>query len=119
MKMTTDERFDRLDASMERLQQYLAEFKGDVARLSQYMAEFKGDVARLSQYVAEFKSETTRRFDLVENRMDVLTATVHSIDLRLPPLSKAILDFGTVASRLMRDQGLLKDQVSKLIDPAA
>jgi prefoldin subunit 5 len=89
--MSTDERFDQLDASI-------------------------GD---LKQYLMAMRTEMINRLDIVENRLDALNNTVHSIDLRLPALSKAITDFGSVATRLTRDHAALEAKVSKLIDPAA
>jgi 3-dehydroquinate dehydratase len=89
--MSTDERFDRIDASI-------------------------GD---LKQYLIAMRTETINRLDIIENRLDTLTNTVHSIDLRLPALSKAIADFGSVATRLTRDHAALEAKVSKLVDPAA
>ena len=74
--MTVDERFDRLDES----------------------------VSRLSRYVTEMREESTHRFDVIDQRLDILSATVASLDSRFPPLTKAILDFGTLAGRLTREQ---------------
>jgi hypothetical protein len=74
---------------------------------------------RIDQYLQEMRAEVVNRLDIIENRLDTLNSTVHSIDLRLPALSKAITDFGSVATRLTRDHAALEAKVSKLIDPAA
>jgi len=96
--MTADERFDRIDDT----------------------------IARLTRYMLEFREETARRLDVIDQRLDFLSHAVVNLDGRLPPLNKAILDFGSVAAQLTKDhaetaarQSRLEDQVSKHIDPAA
>jgi len=110
--MTLDERFDRLDGSIERL---------------------CGMHGTLTQYVLDFRQETASRLQTIESRLDVLASTLASLDSRQPALTKAILDFGSLATQLQREQAKLKDGaadlvtrvakieeiVSKLIDPAA
>jgi SMC interacting uncharacterized protein involved in chromosome segregation len=68
--MTTDERFDRIDRSIE----------------------------ALTNYVLDLRQEAASRFQTIENRLDILSSTVANIDSRLPALTKAILDFGSLAT---------------------
>jgi len=103
--MTQDERFDRIDDSNE----------------------------RLTRYVLELRDETAHRLDVIDHRLDMISATVASLDSRLPPLTKAILDSGSLAAQLAREQSRekalaadlaarldrLEEKLSKLIDPAA
>jgi ABC-type transporter Mla subunit MlaD len=103
--MTPDERFDRLEGAIE----------------------------RLTRYVLDFRQETAARLPTIENRLDVLSSTLASLDARQPALTKAILDFGSLATQLQREQSRLNDTVtdvstrvakleeivSTLIDPAA
>ena len=110
--MTTEERFDRLDGAIERL--------SDLHRT-------------LTEYVLDFRQETATRLQAIDNRLDVLASTLASLDARQPALTKAILDFGSLATQLQREQSRLKDTVTdvstrvakleeivpKLIDPAA
>src|ERR1700691_2604938 len=117
--MTSEERFDRIDANIE--------------RLSESVGEIRDNLARLTQYVLDFREEAARHFEVIDNRLEVLTATVANIDLRFQPLTKAILDFGKVSTQLTNDQfgnkhaiaelgirmGHLEDKVSKAIQPAA
>jgi hypothetical protein len=60
--MTTDERFDRLDRSVE----------------------------TLTRYVLDLRQETAARLQTIENRLDMLASTVANIDSRLPALTKAL-----------------------------
>ena len=103
--MTADERFDRVDSAIE----------------------------RLTQYILDFRQETATRLQAIDNRLDVLASTLASRDARQPALTKAILDFGSLAAQLLREQAGLKDAVTdvstrvakleeivpKLVDPAA
>jgi flagellar capping protein FliD len=92
--MTTDERLDRIELSIENL-----------ARSTE----------SLTRYVLDFRTETINRFQMIDTRLDVLSATVASLDSRMAPLTKAILDFGAVANRLQVEQSRL----AKLVEPAA
>ena len=110
--MTNEERFDRIDANIERLAE---------------------SVAHLTQYVLDFREETARHFEMVDNRLDVIAANLSNIDGRFPFVTKAILDFGKVSTQLTNDQARnknangeltarmerLEEKVSKLINPAA
>ncbi len=69
--MTQDERFDRIDANMERMWAYIQDFRG----------------------------EAVSRLTVIENRLDGLGATVANIDARFPALTKSMLDAGAFATR--------------------
>jgi DNA repair ATPase RecN len=87
----------------------------------------------LTSHILDFRTEAIRRFESIEQRLDLMTSAVHSIDVRLPSLNKAISDFGATATQVIREQWKAKDlttdladrltrleeQVSKLIKPAA
>src|ERR1700691_2865555 len=110
--MSHEERFDRINASI---------------------AHIDASIERLTQYVLDFREETARHFEVIDNRLDVLTAIVANIEARYPAFNKAILDFGKLATHLTNDQARNKNgatelasrmaqfeqQVSKLIHPAA
>jgi len=110
--MTADERFDRVDASIERL--------SDQQRT-------------LTEYVLDLRKETANRLQAIDNRLDVLASTLASLDARQPALTKAILHFGSLAAKPLREQAGLKDSaadvstrvakledvVPKPVDPAA
>jgi hypothetical protein len=89
--MTTDERLDELTRSMKAIEGYLL----------------------------QFRAEVTERLQIIENRLDTISSVMMSLDSRLQPITKAVLDFGSVATRLTRDHARLEEKVSKLVDPAA
>jgi hypothetical protein len=93
--MTHEERFDRIDASLERLD----------ARLEASVARIDANIERLTQYVLEFREETARRFELIDSRLDSLNATVSSIDLRLPGLTKFL-----TSARLPRNSPTIRPE---------
>jgi uncharacterized coiled-coil protein SlyX len=67
--MTTDERLDRIDATLSGL--------GHA-------------IQGINSYLLEFRTEMIQRFDQLETRLEMVEATVHSVDARLPALTKAI-----------------------------
>jgi prefoldin subunit 5 len=103
--MTTDERLERIEQSIENL-----------ARTTENLARStESNFQNLTRYVLELRTETTGRLEIIENRLEVLAATFSSLDSRLVPLTKAILEFGVIATRLQREQ----TRIAKLVDPAA
>jgi hypothetical protein len=56
----------------------------------------------LQEYVLSSRSEMVTSFQLIEQRLTRLEAVMSTIDLRLPPLTRAITDFGQVASSFQR-----------------
>jgi len=124
--MTVDERFDRIDANIERLSERL---EASIARLER----LEDSMARLTQYVLDFREETASRLEIIENRLDVLAANLNNIEARFPAVTKAILDFGKHTTQLTNEQARnkninaelaarmdsLEEKVSKLIHPAA
>lgn len=110
--MPPGERFDRLDGAIGRL---------------------CGPHATLTQCVLDLSQETAARLQTIDHRLDILSSTLASLGSSHPALTKAILDFGSLAAQLQREQARLKDAVTdvstrvakleeivpKLIDPAA
>jgi len=73
--MTHDERLDRIDTSIE----------------------------KLSQYILDFRQETALRFLTIENRLDMMSLTltgIPTLEAKFAPMSKAILDFGSLSSHI-------------------
>jgi hypothetical protein len=102
---TQDERFDRIDAAIERLSQRTNE-------------RFDS----LTQYVLDFREETMNRLRLIESRLDLQAATLASIDSRdsrLPALTKAVLDSGTVSTQVILEQSRQKTYASDLASRVA
>jgi chromosome segregation ATPase len=131
--MAYDERFDHIDAGIGDLKGSVSELRGSVSELRGSVSELKGSVselrdslAQLTRYVLDFREETIRHFEVIDNRLDVLSATVANIETRYPALSRAILDFGTIATRLTNEQARQKhttaelaEKLSKIVNPAA
>jgi hypothetical protein len=74
---SVNERFDRVDASIERLAHSLD---------------------HLTRYVIDLREETISRLQVIENRLDFFSLTITSIDSRLPALTKAMLETGSLAT---------------------
>jgi DNA repair ATPase RecN len=103
--MTIDERLDRIDRSLK----------------------------TLTEYVLDLRQETANRLQTIDNRLDIVSSTLANVDSRLPALTKAVLDFGSISAGLMREQSKqkdagtalaarvekLEDLVSRLVEPAA
>jgi chromosome segregation ATPase len=112
-QMTQDERFDRIDAALERLGGRFDQVEvrlgqvekrlGQVEkrldqvdrRLDQMDARLDQVDRRLGQidnYIQHFRSEMIGRLDRIDHRLDGLSATLVSLDLRQPALTKLVLD---------------------------
>src|SRR5580698_3138029 len=102
--MTTDERFDRLDASIERLNDSVGEIKSSIAQLRDYSAQLTISVEHVTQYLLDFRQEAIQHLEVIDGRLDVLTATITTIDARFPPFTKGLLDFGKISTQLTNDQ---------------
>jgi hypothetical protein len=116
---SVNERFDRVDASIERMGQSLE-------RVTQ-------SLDHLTRYVMDLREEAISRLQVIENRMDFFSLTIASIDSRLPALTKATLETGSLATQLVREQARhrdsatdlasrvakLEEKVSRFMDPAA
>ena len=85
-----------------------------IEALAQRADRVARSIETLTQYVLDFRQETASRFQTIENRLDILSSTVANLESRFPALSKAILDFGTLSSHLMREQSRQKDTTISL-----
>lgn len=104
--MTQDERFDRIETAIEQMGE------------------------RLTKYILDLREETMTGLRALNNRMDVLSSTMNSIDSRIPALTKGVIDAGAVSTQLLLDQAAqkadfgarlakLEETVAKLMKPAA
>src|SRR5580704_8149850 len=102
---TIDERFDRIDVSIERLE-------------------------RLSGYILDLREETRTGMQALNARLDVFSAVLTGIDSRLPALTKSVIETGAFSSQLLLEQSRqkadfasrlekLEQTVAKLLEPAA
>src|ERR1700722_3499788 len=101
----TDERFDRIDAALE----------------------------RQARYAQEFRTEVIVRFERIDERLSLMGATLTNINSQMAINTKAMVEDVERVSRLFADQWnqkqatidlrerleKLEEKVSKLVDPAA
>ncbi len=92
--MTPDERFDRIDANIERLAE---------------------QVARLTHFVLDFREESARHFEIIDNRLNVIAANINNIEARFPTITTAILDFGKHATQLNNDHVRNRNAIAELV----
>jgi hypothetical protein len=77
------------------------------------------ELKRMNDYLLDFRSEVIRRFDLIDTRLEILEAIGRSHDVLPAGLSKAVTNFGGVASQLMKADTELKRRIEALEKPAA
>lgn len=72
--------------------------------------------------IESYLKQTLNRLDMLDSRLDILDSRLttlaglyQSLDARMSPLSKAVLDFGAIATRMQIEQS----RVAKLVEPAA
>jgi hypothetical protein len=85
---TPEERFDRIDGAIERLD-------AAIGRLSQRTDE---RFDSLTKYILDFREEASTRLRAIESRLDLQAAALTGIDAResrIPALTKAVLDAGS------------------------
>jgi archaellum component FlaC len=122
----SEERFNRIDERLDRNEARFDRIDANIERLSDTLKA-------LSEFVLDFRQETAQHFEVIDNRLDILTATVVNIEARFPTLIKGVLDFGKLATQITNEQfrnrhtsaeltlrvDRLEEKVSKLINPAA
>ena len=82
--MTTDERLERIEKS----------------------------IADVNRYLVDFRSETINRLEIIDSRLTTLTGLYQSVEARMAPLSKAVLDSGAIANRMQIDSRDLRNSSS-------
>jgi len=95
--MSIDEQLDRIDASI----------KAQGERFD-----------RIDDYLLRFRGEMLQRLEIIDQRLDVMSHTVAGIpalEAKFAPLSQAILDFGSLSSRITRDQWVQKDAAADMV----
>ena len=131
--MTADERFDRIDGTLERLSDKMGGLSDKLERVSDKLERVSGDLAHLTEYTISFRTEVIAKFEVVDQRLDYLGSTLASLDSRIAPMSRAILESGATSAQLVREQfrekeaaaamaariSALEEKVAKLMNPAA
>jgi len=102
--MTIDERLERIERSLENLVRSHENLTRSHENLTRSHENLIRSHDNLTQYVLDFRQEAAIRLQTIENRLDVLSSTVASLDARFPALNTAILDFGTLTTQLVREQ---------------
>jgi ABC-type transporter Mla subunit MlaD len=102
--MTHDERFDRIDATLERLG----------GRFDKMDARF----GHLENYIQEFRGETISRLDRLDQRLEGHGSALASLDGRLPAFTKMVLNSDAFTAQLADRLRKLEEKVAKL-EPAA
>jgi DNA-binding FrmR family transcriptional regulator len=126
--MTADERFDRIDQALERMNQRFdrvderfvgidrsIEAQGrSIEALTQIANALTQSVNTLTGYLLDFREEVIKRFQTIDNRLEVFSAGFSSFDSRIPALTKGIIDLGAGASQFEREQWKQRDTAFEL-----
>jgi hypothetical protein len=121
-----DEQFDRIDASIKEqgrlfaasLEEQGRVFAGAIKEHDERFDRVDASIERLSHYVLDFRQETSTRFQTIENRLDMMSLTlagIPALEAKFAPMSKAILDFGSLSSKITRDQWIQKDATTDIL----
>lgn len=96
------------------LEQLIGQVNARLDRIETRLDRIETRQDSMQEYMLNFRAETITRFQLLEQRWTIQEATLTSIDLRLPPFAKAIMEFGNVATVLQRGQMDLTERLSKV-----
>jgi predicted nucleic acid-binding Zn-ribbon protein len=121
-----DARFDRIDARLDKMD---ARFDRIDDQLIATNNRLDASTAHLTNYMLDMRTETIRRFDALDQRLEFMSTTL----LNVQPLTKGMIDLGSLMSQLTRAQQQstdrhfdletrvmrLEEQLSKLIKSAA
>jgi chromosome segregation ATPase len=99
-----EERFDRIDARFDRMDQRFDRIDHSIENLTQRVTHVEESLDNLTRYVLEFRQETLNRFQAIETRLDIPMSIATSMESKLPPLSKAIADYGTLSTQIVAQQ---------------
>jgi hypothetical protein len=88
-------------------------------RIDQRLGHMDQRFERMDQYVLEFRNEVARRLDLLENSLRLMSSAVFSIETRIQPFTKGMLEYGVIASQIALEQGRLKTGHSDLAERVA
>jgi hypothetical protein len=85
--MTQDERFDRIDAALERMGQHSEQRFGTLTR-----------------YVLDFRKEAFSRFERMDERLSIMNATLVNLNSQMAINTKAMLQNVEQVDKLFADQ---------------
>lgn len=95
--MALEEKVDQLAATVQSLAAAVAKHEERFDRIDK-------SIERFSNLFLDFRRAVAERFQVLENRLEITSLTLSSIETRFASLTKAILDFGGTASHLIREQ---------------
>jgi predicted nucleic acid-binding Zn-ribbon protein len=110
-----EKRFDRIEQRFDVVEQRLNEADKRFDRIDEKLGELTQSHQSLVHSFLNFRTEVINRFQRIDMRLEMLTGVTTSLDFRLPPFSKALLELGETANRLQQEQV----RISKLVEPAA
>ena len=96
-----DARFDAIDRRLDAVD---ARFDAIDRRLDSVDARFD----RQDAFILQFRAEVLRRFEIIDHRLDFLASSFNKLDMQVPPLNRAIVDFGVLAGQFAREQMFTK-----------
>jgi uncharacterized protein YoxC len=118
-QMTTDERLDRIEKSIENLTRNVQEFRTETVShleiVDTRLDRVEKSIENITRYVQDFRTETVNHLEIFDTRLSVLAASFASLDLRMAPLTKAVVDFGEIVNRMQLEQS----RIARLVEPAA
>ena len=94
------ERFDRIDARLDKIEGRLDKIEGRLDKIEGRLDRVEASQVEMTAYLLEFRAEVINRFDRLESRVDLVTDTNRSIDMRLPGLTRAIGELQVRLDRL-------------------
>jgi chromosome segregation ATPase len=110
-----DERFARIDQRFDRVDERFDRVDQSIETLNQRVGRVEQSLDNLTRYVLEFRQETLNRFQAIETRLDIPMSIATSMESKLPPLSKAIADFGALSTQIVAHQWKQTDNTFDLV----
>ena len=103
-----------VEENMERLSGIVESLAGAVAKHDERFDRIDRSIERLTRYVLDFRQEAAERLQVLEGRLEIVAITVANTETRFPPFTKGILDFGITSTNLLREQSKQRDSQSDL-----
>jgi tetrahydromethanopterin S-methyltransferase subunit G len=127
-----DHRLDAIDHRLDAIDHRLDAIDHRLDAIDRRLDSVDARFDRQDEFILQFRAEVLRRFDIIDHRLDFLASSFNKLDMQVPPLNRAIVDFGVLAGQFAREQmftkerdadiatriARLEDQLSKL-NPAA
>jgi len=117
--MNAEEQFTRILQLLEAQGKRLDRIDQRLDQMDQRLDRMDQRFERIDQYVLEFRNEVARRLDLLDNGLRLMSSAVYSIETRIQPFTKGMLEYGVIASQIAVEQGQLKTGHSDLAERVA